>query len=222
MATVYEALPFVLRPDLAAALDKSWQDLFRPGTWWTGAERAEIVRQVRSARNQRAKPPWLREPLEPVTPLPGAAVEACARIAASAHDIDREWCGTIVDGLGDAPYVELVSIAVTVSAIDAFHEAVGLDQRELLAAAPGEPSRMRPDGVGDIGAHVPALVDYPGPNVGRALSLVPDGLKTFFRLVGTMYAMDDFHQMTWDHRPLPRPQVELLAARVSALNQCFY
>ena len=36
-----------------------------------------------------------------------------------------------------------------------------------------------------------------------------------------MYAMKDFGELVWD-RPLMRPQVELVAARVSALNECFY
>jgi AhpD family alkylhydroperoxidase len=26
----------------------------------------------------------------------------------------------------------------------------------------------------------------------------------------------------WQHRPLSRPQVELIAARTSAINECFY
>jgi hypothetical protein len=37
-----------------------------------------------------------------------------------------------------------------------------------------------------------------------------------------MYASgDEFWNLTWD-RPLSRPQVELVAARTSALNECFY
>ena len=79
--------------------------------------------------------------------------------------------------------------------------------------------------MGDIGAWVPVqVVDWNHANVARALSLVPQGVRTFFRLVVAMYVGTgtDFTEMVWDHRPLARPQVELIAARVSALNQCFY
>jgi hypothetical protein len=65
------------------------------------------------------------------------------------------------------------------------------------------------------------LAHFPGPNVGRALSLVPRDNQSFFALVGSMYALRDFQDLVWD-RPLSRPQVELVAARVSALNECFY
>ena len=79
--------------------------------------------------------------------------------------------------------------------------------------------------MGDIGAGVPVqAIDWQRANVARALSLVPEGVRTFFRMVAAMYSgtATDFNEMVWDHRPMSRPQVELLAARVSALNQCFY
>jgi len=68
------------------------------------------------------------------------------------------------------------------------------------------------------------VIDWKRANVARAMSLVPEGVRTFFRMVAAMYTgtASDFDRMVWDHRPLARPQVELLAARVSALNQCFY
>ena len=45
----------------------------------------------------------------------------------------------------------------------------------------------------------------------------------FFQLVMQMYAGEgrDFFDLTWSG-PLNRPQIELLAARVSAVNECFY
>ena len=41
-------------------------------------------------------------------------------------------------------------------------------------------------------------------------------------LVFAMYAGEGFDEMVWDDHALSRPQVELLAARTSALNECFY
>ena len=73
-----------------------------------------------------------------------------------------------------------------------------------------------------MGAFVPLLDPFAGPNVSRALSLRPDDNMMFHALVGSMYALSDFQDLVWEDRPLSRPQVELVAARVSAINECFY
>ena len=97
------------------------------------------------------------------------------------------------------------------------------DSRAEPVAEPeaGEPSRIEAQNVGEAGAWVDMTVPYQGANVARALSLVPNDQAAFMGLVGTMYAFTDFAQLIWD-RPLTRPQVELVAARVSAVNECFY
>ena len=218
-----EHFPLPIRADLTTALAKSWRDIGRPGTWWTGAERVAIAKIAREQRAQRAKAPWLREASTDLSAeLPPLAVQAASRIAADPHHLDREWAESVIAEIGDTHYVEIASIVVTVNAADAFCEAIGVEWEPLPEPEEGEPSRQRPEGVGATGAWVPALVDFPGPNVARAMSLVPEGVATFFRLVSTMYAGEDFAQMVWTHRPLARPQVELIAARVSAVNECFY
>ena len=40
-------------------------------------------------------------------------------------------------------------------------------------------------------------------------------------LVQSMYALANFTELVWNG-PLSRPQTELIAARVSAINECFY
>ncbi len=138
------------------------------------------------------------------------------------HRLERDWCVQVTDELGDAPYVELVAIVVCVTAIDAFAEALGAGLEPFPHAAGGEPSHERPSGVGEAGAWVPMTVPWQGANVGRALSLVPPSAAMFGSLVRAMYAGRDFLELFWEDRPLSRPQVELVAARVSALNECFY
>jgi len=157
--------------------------------------------------------------------MPEKAVEAAQKIGADPMHLDRDWAEGVIADLGDAHYVELASVVVTTVAADAFCEAMETEHERLPEPEGGEPTRDRPDGMGDIGAWVPVqVVDWSRANVARALSLVPEGVRTFFRMVVAMYsgAATDFEKMVWDHRPLARPQVELLAARVSALNQCFY
>ncbi|MEE2777246.1 MAG: alkylhydroperoxidase-related (seleno)protein [Acidobacteriota bacterium] len=215
--------PYPIREDLLSALRKSWADLGRAGTWWPGAERLAIATVAREQRVQRSQAPWARAATTGLgAELPEAAIQAASRIAADPHNLDRAWAEEMTAELGDTHYVEIASIVVTVAAVDAFCEAFGVDHEPLPDPQPGEPSGQRPDGMGDIGAWVPAIVEYPGPNVARAMSLVPEGVKTFFRLVSVMYSSADFDKMVWAHRPLSRPQVELLAARVSAVNECFY
>ena len=57
----------------------------------------------------------------------------------------------------------------------------------------------------------------------KALSLVPEEAEGFFDLVSQQYlpgaAMHDFSR---EYRAISHAQIELLAARVSALNQCLY
>lgn len=217
--------PVPVRGDMATALRRSWADIGRPGTWWTGPERVAIAALARAERIQRNEPPWSRDRGEPRTPLPEKAVEAARKIGADPAHLDREWANGVIAEIGDAPYVELASVVVTTAAADAFCEAMGIDHEPLPEPEAGEPARERPDGMGDIGAWVPVqVIDWKRANVARAMSLVPEGVRTFFRMVAAMYSgtATDFEKMVWDHRPLSRPQVELLAARVSALNQCFY
>ena len=217
--------PVPVREDMATALRRSWADIGRPGTWWTGSERVAIAALARAERTQRNEPPWSRDRSEPGAPLPAKAIEAAQRIGADPAQLDCEWANGVIAEIGDSHYVELASVVVTTVAADAFCEAMGIEHEPLPEPEAGEPTRERPDGMGDIGAWVPVqVVDWHRANVARALSLVPEGVRTFFRMVVAMYTgtATDFEKMIWDHRPLARPQVELLAARVSALNQCFY
>ena len=46
--------------------------------------------------------------------------------------------------------------------------------------------------------------------------------ERWMQLVMTIYAGEGFVEMVWHDRALTRPQVELMAARTSALNECFY
>ncbi len=217
--------PVPVREDIVTALRRSWADIGRPGTWWTGPERVAIAALGRAERIQRNEPPWSRGRDEPSASLPEKAIEAARKIGADPTHLDREWAEGIIAKLGDARYVEVASVVVTTVAADAFCEAMGMQHETLPEAEAGEPTRERPDNMGDIGAWVPVqVIDWQRANVARALSLVPEGVRTFFRMVAAMYSgtATDFEEMVWDHRPLARPQVELLAARVSALNQCFY
>jgi hypothetical protein len=60
-------------------------------------------------------------------------------------------------------------------------------------------------------------------NIHKAMSLVPEETAGFFDLVEALYmpgkVMRDFGN---EHRAVSHAQSELIAARISALNQCIY
>ena len=201
----------------------AWARIAGPGSWWTGTQRVEVARLAREARLQRNDPPWLREDIPASSEcLPERVADMVRRIAADVHSIDQAWAMACIEELGDAAYVEICAVTVCLTAIDAFAEALGVPLEELPQALPGEPDRSRPAGTSEVGAFVPLMEPFAGPNVARALSLAPADNAAFFGLVGSMYAMVDFQELVWSGRPLSRPQVELVAARVSAINECFY
>ncbi len=215
---------YAVRDVLAQMHRQSWQAIAGPGSQLTGAERVEIARQARAARARRADPPWLREGLpDPGNRISEDAVDAARTIAADAHKINADWAKKKIEALGEAAYVELGSIVVTLSAIDAYGEALGRGHEALSDPTPGEPSGEILDDAQAVGAYVRMQDPHQGPNVARALSLVPDANRLFFSNVLAMYTSGDggFYDMVWKG-PLDRPQAELLAARVSAVSECFY
>ena len=218
----YADAPAPVPPGMVQSHRAVWERMAKPGSWWSGEQRVAIAAQARAARAARNDPPWLRKLPDPGDVLPAAAVKAARIIGADAHQIDAEWAKGVIDELGDAAYIELASVIVCLTAVDAFAEAVGTPHEPLPSPLPGEPDRVRPDGLADAGAYVPMTDPWVGPNVARALSLSPEGNQTFMGVVMTMYgAGGNFFELVWDG-PLTRPQCELMAARVSALNECFY
>jgi hypothetical protein len=77
-------------------------------------------------------------------------------------------------------------------------------------------------------AEAPPELDwlYPSlgaPNVLRALSLVPDQLRQLRPLQSAGYVPGEhLMDVTWSRGGLDRRQIELVAARTSQNNDCFY
>ena len=110
---------------------------------------------------------------------------------------------------------------------------MGLPLEPLPAPLPGEPTRIRPDGIVEGEAWVPiqnaaqmaAKSGLPGgqaPYVIRALSLVPDEVQAWGDLSAVQYLGQNDMMSFKQIRALSRSQIELVAGRVSALNECFY
>jgi hypothetical protein len=120
--------------------------------------------------------------------------------------------------------VELVGVVSMVVGIDTFTRALGMPAPDLPEPEAGEPRRERPAEVRVEGHWVPSVPPdaVAGANIRRALTLVPAEVAGFEQMASAMYLhLDDIMEFGRD-RTITRPQMELLAARVSALNQCFY
>jgi len=217
--------------DIGEVHVSTWEALGRPGDWLTGPQRVEVIREVRAARSctlcvtrrEAISPMSIVGAHDVVTSLGAAVVETVHRLTTDANRITASWANGRIDELEAAPYAELVGVVAMCHVLDVFCAAVGVSEPEPPVAAPGKPSRVVPDGLDDLEtAYVPQRHDPSLPNVRRSLAIVPHTFAAFFGLVGPMYSGSAFGDLVWTHRALNRPQVELLAARTSALNECFY
>jgi hypothetical protein len=139
-------------------------------------------------------------------------------------------------GLEEGPYVELVGVVTFTAGLDYFCHALGIPHFGLPEPVPGEPSHYRPQNARGGTAWVAMIApeDATGPeadlyfqgdfvpNIARALSLVPDHVRILQLESASHYVpMGDIPDPTV-RRDLDRLQIELVAARVSAMNECFY
>lgn len=234
-----------MRAELTEAQDRAWARLAAPGTWWTGAERVAIAAEARQAmrcrlcaeRAQALTASAVDGTHDSLGTLDPVVVEAAHRIRSDSGRLSRRWLDGLLDqGLAVERYVELVGVIATVVAIDTFEQGLGRAPRALPRPQPGAPSQRRPAGARIDRAWVPTLApedvgpdDPPlyaglaGVNIHRALSLVPAEVIGFFDLDAAMYLPDrQLRDYGTEYRALTHAQIELLAARLSALNRCVY
>lgn len=233
---MYEHIGVAVRDDIEVSHREIWVALGLPGTWWTSAQRIGIAREARRARADRGLAPIPTEPVEPT--LPSTAVEVARRIGGDPASLDAGWFGSVVNRISDVEYVELAGVVVQTVSVDVFCRALGIPLHAYPEPGPGEPSCERPASAVEEEAWVPTIPSgdaggelgrslYGGqtmPNVIRALSLVPDDARLALRQCEAQYleipqVMDPGYE---PKRGLTRAQIELVAGRVSAINECFY
>ena len=236
-----------MRDDIVASQTRAWHSLAAPGTWWTGAARVAIAREVRAARRCAScaerkaalSPSSVTSAHESATGLPPAVVDAVHRIVTDPGRLSRSWAESVIaSGVSDAHLVELVSVVCIAMLVDGFARTIGAEPPPLPEPIAGTPLRVRPVEAIDEGYFVPtipyAVGKHPAlglyasdgfvPNVGRGLSLVPGAVRTAKDLMRAHYVQ--YQQVATDYepqgRPITRSQMELVAARTSAKNDCFY
>jgi len=243
----YQNAAYPIRGDLVNAHRFAWRAIAGPGDWWSGAQRVAIAEEVRRvercalcAERKAALSPYAVEgEHDHGGVLPARAVEAIHRITSDPARLKKSWYEELLSGeFTDAHYVEMVGILVTIVCIDAVHRALGLPLEPLPAPDPGQPRHYRPTtAVSSDQAWVPMISAraaqgtdeedlYPGGRTGNvimAMSLVPDAVRMLNATQKAHYI--DIMNAGFDGeggRAISRPQIELIAARVSALNDCFY
>ncbi|MSQ55669.1 MAG: hypothetical protein EXR31_09905 [Betaproteobacteria bacterium] len=245
MATSFSASDLPVRGDLAESHDQAWRAIASPGTWLSGARRVAVAAEIRHAPDcpHCAR---IREALSPngvkgehasLGVLGPAEVELVHRVVCDPGRLSERWSQSVLErGVQEGEYVEIVGLIAMVMMMDAFARALGLPQRALPAPLAGEPTRYRPPGAKKQAAWLPLVEPedvvasdgplYPNPKAGyiyRGLSLVPQSLRDYWALAFTHYLPgDQVYRFEGSFRAISRPQVELLAARVSALHECAY
>ncbi|MFT7654403.1 MAG: hypothetical protein ACI9ON_000079 [Limisphaerales bacterium] len=213
------------------------QAIASPGDFFTGAERNEMVRvarealdcqlcaQRRSSLSPYASPSATEGAHDGPGELDEAVVELIHRLRTDPGRITRAWFDAITQKISKQAYVEVVSVVASSVIVDTLHNAMGLGVPQLSPSRLGQPNKQYNEQAVEDGAWVPLLAVTPGPtetdqpqtwNITRALGLVPNALGLFFNTFRPHYALQDIALS------LSQSQAEFIAARVSAINECFY
>jgi|TARA_Y100000758_G_scaffold294812_1_gene252156 hypothetical protein len=241
----YEHADVPVRSNFAQSHQRLWDRLSRPGTWWTSAERIDIAAESRrardcdlcAARQSALSPHSVEGEHDRLSALSEPAVEAIHAIVSYSSRLTRSWYEAVrARGLSDGHYVEIVGIVTSVLSTDEFCRGLGLPLHTLPEPGEGEPSRYRSQHAGPDEAWVPLVPRdnagtpeadlWPSGSLGniiRAMSLVPDEVRTLRDLLEVHYVpFEKVREPNAGTGALTRPQMELVAAKVSVLNNCYF
>ena len=251
MKVDYADAGFPVRDEFAESHTRFWQRLSSAGSWYTASERVAIAEAVRQARKcefcdsrvQALSPRGVQGQHTHNGALSSAAIEAIHSITRDASRLTRQWYADLLEqGLSEGQYIEIVGTVVSIVSIDCFADAIGVPQRDLPSVdaansdtpvssyAPATATHSDQAWVAmvpEINEGTPEADLWPSGltgNVVRAMSLVPDEVRTLKDLSAAHYLpMSLVRQAGVDAgRALHRSQMELVAGRVSALNSCYY
>ena len=210
MSELYASAPIAIRGDLAAAHTRAWERLGRPGAWWDGGQRVAIAAETRHSpacalcrrRKDTLSPAAIEGEHDSFSALPESVIEVVHRVRNDPGRLSERWFRDLIGvGLSEEQYVETVSIVAHVVAIDTMARGMGFEPIALPPPQPGQPSQYRPGGAKRGDAWVPWIeapdlseadagiypVGRPAANIMKAMSLVPDEVRSFFDIVSHQY-----------------------------------
>jgi hypothetical protein len=238
--TLYADSNFPVPKDLEAIHANQLNQLAKPGSWGTGAQRLAIAAEARQAGIDAG---MLEEPADkgtaPDITLPEVVCKVVHKLAVSPKDfLEDSYLEAKNGGLSNEEYIEIVGIVARTTNMDVFARGIGVSLQPLPAACAGEPSRIRPQAAIQEKAWVPTVPNSPDGGsdadtiyggmhytyIVRGLSLVPDELRMHVELEETQYLpLNKIMNPEYSHHEgFSRAPTEIVAARVSALNECFF
>ena len=221
----FQSLERKISTEIIESFEIVWDHLGLPGSWWTGKERIGIAKEVRGSNPRKLweKVGELKNYAKDSDEVLSPYVKAVVRIVANeTSSINQQIYDEIINSIGEDKYAELAAVVSQIIAIDHLCDALGIEREKFPNPQEGDPSLERPDGLVDGVAFLPTFSADKLPHVAVSLSLAQADNARRMLLVRAMYSGSSFGEMIWKHRNLTRPQIELVAARTSALNECFY
>jgi hypothetical protein len=209
-----------VRADLADAHRRSLAHVAAPGARFTSARRLQIADAAIAAfLDPDPAPPWVR----PYGDLP---LDVAHRLARHAATITLEWYERVItEGMHPLEWVEVVGVVVSVLPPVAFARAIGEPLPMLPPPVDGEPTgheaaELAPARLNFVPVAAPA--DRTA-SVVQALSALPDEWDNLWVLAEAQYMGDrDMDDPLWNRGTLSRPQMELVAGRLSLVRECFF
>jgi hypothetical protein len=209
-----------VRDDLVAAHRASLAHVVAPGARFTGRERRRIATVATvAAMSAEAAPPWVRPTGDP-------ALDLAFRLGRYASTITESWYEQLIaEGLHPLEWVEVVGVVVAALPPFVFARAIGAPQPQLPPPLAGPPHGREADELGRPTLNfvpVAAPADH-APSVVQALSALPDEWDNLWQLAEAQYMGDrDMDDPLWNRGTLSRPQMELVAGRLSLIRECFF
>lgn len=209
-----------VREDLVDAHRASLHHVASPGACLTAVQRIRLAEIARDAYVEaEPSPPWVRR-------YPEATENLAYRLARHAGTLSIDlYDRAIAEGMSALAWVEVVGVVIATVPVVAFARAVGSDVEPFLRASSGRSKgRVAPD-LADADLNwvpVAAPADRTAAVV-QALSALPDEFDNLWRLAAAQYMSDrQMEDPAWTRGTLSRPQMELVAGRISKLRECFY
>jgi hypothetical protein len=229
---IMSGIEVTVRDDLVDAHRLAWEHIAAPGSWYTGAQRVELAQTAMLAlADLDPLPPWVCASssgrLASELMAPAAANDFAYRLARHAGTITRDVYESVSRDIGELPFVEVCAIVSTVAAVWHFCRNIGAPVPPLPPVVDGEPTGRRPERLAAAELNwvpVEAPADQTAAVV-QAYTAVPGEQFNTWRMADAQYMPNlDMVDPAWTRREggLSRAQMELVAARVTMLRDCFY
>lgn len=222
----------VIREDLAEAHRLAWNHLAQTGHWFRAAERIELAKTVLLAvADDDPLPPWVpvstSDRIAAERVAPDVAHDIAYRLGRHAGTMTESIARAAMDVTGPMAYVELCAIASSVAAVAHFCRNAGIEVPLLPEpTSDAEPTRDHPTLATATLNWVP--VAEPADQTAAVLQAytgLPREAENTWRMASAQYMpAAEMIRPDWTRRAngLSRAHMELVAARVAQLRECFY